>query len=64
LTTKQRNGGSKWEQIHPIISFLVGAYLLVRTNNPTTLIGLVSLVLMGVLPVSLLEKYVNGKKEP
>jgi hypothetical protein len=38
---------------------LLGAYLLIRTPNPSTITALVSLALMGVLPWSVIEQWIN-----
>jgi hypothetical protein len=54
-----RNGDKKWRHLRDIGSFLLGAYLLVRTNNPSTIEGLIALALMGVLPWSIIEQWIN-----
>jgi hypothetical protein len=53
-------GKSPWELVRHIAAFALGAYLLIRTPNPSTVVGFVSLVLMGFLPAGLLLRYFNG----
>lgn len=59
------NGGSRLvEYIRDLGSFALGAYLLLRSQDPSTVTGLVALVLMGILPASILERIFgkNGRR--
>lgn len=46
-------------QIRDLGSFCLGAYLLIRTQDPSTVTGIIALVLMGMLPASILERFFN-----
>jgi hypothetical protein len=59
---KSNGGSQQWEFLRNIAAFIVGVYLLVRSQNPSTIVGFVSLVLMGFLPAGLLYRFFNGGK--
>jgi hypothetical protein len=54
-----KNGGSWKKNIRDFGSFALGAYLLIRVPDPSTITALVSLALMGVLPWSIIEQWLN-----
>jgi hypothetical protein len=55
-----KKSGDSWKRnVRDFGCFVIGAYLLVHTPSPSTIQALAALALMGVLPWSIIEQWIN-----